>query len=136
MVEYVTFPTMPILRAHRVIDGNRRWSLVQNLYHNGDVVTSGFITDGASVPRLLWPLFPPYGKLFPAAIIHDWNYYKQVITRKQADSQFKSNMKHCGMSWITRTIIYRSVRLFGGIAWHRNTLRHKATFWENGRVKI
>lgn len=133
MDEDVTFPSMPILRASGVVGGSRRWSLVQNLYYPGGVVSHGFITDGASVPRLLWSFFPPYGMLFPAAIIHDWNYYRQSLTRKQADMQFQKHMKVCEMPWITREIIYRSLRLFGGIAWKRNARRHYATFWQNGK---
>jgi hypothetical protein len=38
------------------------------------VVPAGFETDGASVPRLLWPVFPPWGVLFFGSIIHDFGY--------------------------------------------------------------
>lgn len=34
-------------------------------------VPSGFITDGASVPHFLWSVFPPVGRYFIAAVIHD-----------------------------------------------------------------
>lgn len=34
-------------------------------------VPAGFITDGATVPRWLWSVFPPVGRYFLAAVIHD-----------------------------------------------------------------
>lgn len=32
----------------------------------------GFLTDGASVPRFLWSLIPPWGSYGQAAVLHDW----------------------------------------------------------------
>lgn len=37
-------------------------------------VPKGFITDGASIPRLLWPLLSPFGPLLEGAILHDFAY--------------------------------------------------------------
>lgn len=34
-------------------------------------VPAGYLTDGASVPRLLWPLLPPWGVYGQAAVVHD-----------------------------------------------------------------
>jgi len=38
------------------------------------IVPAGFETDGASVPRLLWFLMPPFGVLLKVAILHDFGY--------------------------------------------------------------
>lgn len=35
-------------------------------------VPKGYITDGASVPRPLWSIIPPWGKYGQAAILHDY----------------------------------------------------------------
>lgn len=35
-------------------------------------VPTGFISDGASVPRLLWWFIDPAGEAFEAAIVHDY----------------------------------------------------------------
>lgn len=35
-------------------------------------VPEGFITDGASVPRLFWLLLPPWGEYGQAAVLHDY----------------------------------------------------------------
>lgn len=38
------------------------------------IIPAGFETDGASVPRLLWFLMPPFGVLLKGAILHDFGY--------------------------------------------------------------
>jgi len=38
------------------------------------IVPRGFITDGASIPRLLWWLISPFGPLLEGAILHDFGY--------------------------------------------------------------
>jgi hypothetical protein len=86
-------------------------------------VPTGFQTDGASVPRIFWSIFQPYGKYFPAAIIHDYLYSRYSnrlsIDRKTADLIFKEAMFNLGIGWVTRETIYRAVRLGGGIPWKR-----------------
>lgn len=44
-------------------------SLDSNLYVT---VPRGFLTDGASVPRLFWKLIPPWGGYGQAAVLHDY----------------------------------------------------------------
>ena len=36
------------------------------------VVPNGFKTDLASIPRVFWALFPPFGKYIRASIVHDY----------------------------------------------------------------
>ena len=56
----------------------------------GITVPFGFVTDFASVPRLLWSLFPPIGRYGYAAVFHDFVYWEQdAITRKEADRVFR-----------------------------------------------
>ena len=50
-------------------------------------IKKGFMTDGSSSPRLLWPILPPYGDFVFAAIIHDYLYRFNVMTQKQADEE-------------------------------------------------
>ncbi|MDD3814444.1 MAG: DUF1353 domain-containing protein [Desulfocapsaceae bacterium] len=38
------------------------------------IVPKGFITDGASIPRLLWWIISPFGPLLEGAILHDFGY--------------------------------------------------------------
>jgi|SRR5215217_1560451 len=93
-------------------------------------VEVGFDTDFASVPRGLWNLYPPDGEYTEAAVIHDALYWHQAtaekdgkpVTRPQADAVFLEAMKALGIGWLTRTILYRAVRLGGQSAWDSNAL--------------
>lgn len=77
-----------------------------------------YITNGWSLPRLLWvlshPFFYPY---LLAYIIHDYMYsnkFKLVITRKEADEFFLYNLSlHNKIIWI---LFYIWVRIW----WKKN----------------
>jgi hypothetical protein len=88
-------------------------------------VPTGFLSDGASVPRLFWPILGPFGdafsqeSYFAGAIIHDWLYNaraaKTGITRRQADAIFLSAMEDLRVPWLTRRTVWAAVRAFGWI---------------------
>lgn len=100
------------------------------------VLPKGTLTDGASVPRLLWPLVPPTGRHFAAAILHDDLYRRncrhmvQRFTneawveinppimplenpRKFADELFRDVMAYFQVPAWKRGAMYRAVRWFG-----------------------
>lgn len=79
-------------------------------------VPAGFVTDFASVPRFFWRLFPPTGAYGKAAVIHDYLYRCTELARDVCDQIFLEAMECLGVDWVTRRIIYRAVRLFGGFA--------------------
>lgn len=76
------------------------------------LVPEGFVTDGATVPRWLWALFPPVCEYFPAAIVHDylleshegWSYSNRV---------FKRALDECGVSVTRRRLMMAAVRAYG-----------------------
>jgi hypothetical protein len=83
-------------------------------------VPAGFITDGASVPRIFWPLFPTWGKYSRAAVIHDYlgdllvnrrAPHPEGLTQRQIDGVFYEAMKVCDVVWPVRLIIFAIVRL-------------------------
>lgn len=81
-------------------------------------VPTGFRTDGASVPRIFWIIFDPFGPYFPAALVHDFLYSKSSnhyfnVDRATADSIFKEAMFNIGIGWMMRETIYRAVRIGG-----------------------
>ncbi|ENJ7141699.1 DUF1353 domain-containing protein [Escherichia coli] len=76
-------------------------------------VPSGYITDLASVPRLLWSLFPPHGRYAKAAIIHDYLYDNALRTKREADRIFLEGMEVLGVPRWRRWLMYVAVRLFG-----------------------
>lgn len=87
-------------------------------------VRPGFRTDGASIPRLLWPVFgSPYDPdILPEAIAHDAMYRGRIVPRRDADNAFGDMMRARGRigAWKRRRI-WLGVRLFGWIAWLGHT---------------
>jgi hypothetical protein len=86
-------------------------------------VPKGFITDGASVPRIFWSIFPPWGVYGQAAIVHDYLCINKKLTmdgnaprsgmlQKEIDDIFYASMKVAGTPVWKRAIIYGAVRLF------------------------
>lgn len=106
---------------------NRDWVLFRDLdYHVGDsditiTVPKGFVTDFASIPQAFWATgLSPNGKYSKAAIVHDYLYWAQGCTRKQADNILMIGMKESDVDIATRATIYEGVRLGGDSAWQGN----------------
>lgn len=84
------------------------------------IVPTGFVTDFASIPRLFWAVLAPDDDYMLAAVVHDWLYWQQDLSREQADLALRSGMEELRIeSWKTAAI-YRAVRLFGQAAWDAN----------------
>ena len=104
-------------------------------------VRKGFVSDGASVPRLTWTFtgLRPDGLIRAAALVHDfiyrhggnmpltsyqkwnggdWQSIKTPITRRKADRIFLDLMTLAGMGWLRRRLAYTAVRWFAGFAWN------------------
>ena len=122
------FPEKPIVRPLAGTD----YVLAEDFYFPATVggwdvtvhVMPGFRTDGASIPRLLWPIFgSPYDPdIIADAIAHDALYRGRIVPRRDADDAFRDMMKARGRirAWKRRRI-WLGVRLFGWIAWLRHT---------------
>jgi len=80
-------------------------------------VPSGFLFDGASIPRLAWTIIgvtPFDSRIIHAAVIHDWLYSTRSLSRKFSDDVFKRIMKSEGrLNRLSISIIYRAVRIGG-----------------------
>lgn len=83
-------------------------------------VPRGFVTDLASIPRILWPVLPPTERYTHAAIVHDFLYWEQTVSREVADKIFRISMIELGVSRWKLNIIYLSVKFLGGPAWRKN----------------
>lgn len=83
-------------------------------------VPAGLVTDFASVPRLLWNIFPPWGKYGKAAVLHDFMYQRQEFTKTFSDAIFLEAMEAIGVGWLTRTLIWNGVRFGGFVAWDQH----------------
>lgn len=115
-----------------------KWSVLESfVYYIGEKgsrdfveVPPGFVTDFASIPRILWTILPPWGKYGKAAVVHDYLYTahsrKQVtetdkidvpVTRSEADRIFLEAMEVLGVNKFTRYSMYYAVRIFGNKPW-------------------
>lgn len=83
-------------------------------------VPKGFITDGYSVPRLFWNIFPPLGKDDRCAILHDYLYKVGAYNRKTCDKIFLEAMKQCKVHRWKCYIKYYMVRIFGHPHFNKN----------------
>lgn len=85
-------------------------------------VPIGFITDGASIPKLFWSLIgsPFTGNYRRPSLIHDRLYIVQTTSRGYADRVFLEGMKSEGVSWWKRRTMYYAVRLGGWRPWNKH----------------
>jgi hypothetical protein len=111
------------------LDG-RRWRLTQEFDFASEAlerivrVPVGFVTDFASIPRVLWALLPPTGPYGKAAVIHDMLYQHPEcltprVTREQADYTLCEGMVALCVKPSTLRAIYWGVRAGGGLTWDR-----------------
>ena len=110
------------------------WQVVEDFeYHVGkeesnDVVKvpAGFITDGASIPKIFWSIIGgPWGKYGYAAILHDFCYSTQTRTRLASDKIFLEAMKVLQVNIFKRLIMYRAVRIASFIPWNKRAKQIK-----------
>jgi len=83
-------------------------------------IAEGYITDLASIPRLLWRVVAPFELSITAPLVHDLFYQNTgcgIYSRKDVDLIFLQLMKREGVSWWRRSIAYHAVRIFGGLHW-------------------
>lgn len=79
-------------------------------------VPKGFRTDGASVPRFLWIVWPPFGGWWnQAATLHDLLYRTKFkdLERAVADVLLFDAMKALKVGFLSRVCIYLGVRAGG-----------------------
>ncbi len=117
----------------------REWQTLNDLQWTSDRfvrhtwrIPSGFITDKYSIPRALRFLFPCIGDYPNPAVMHDYMYrYHTVkstdgtvrpVTQAEADKELLSAMRAVGYGRFKRSLVYRSLRLFGSLAWRDSYL--------------
>lgn len=89
-------------------------------------IPAGYLTDGATVPKIFWSIIPPWGPYADPVVLHDLlcEYLSIVedgrivkITRAQCDQIFNEAMKCVGVPSFKRKLIYAGVsayRAFSG----------------------
>lgn len=78
-------------------------------------VPANFITDLASIPRLLWVWFPPHdSRVVAPSILHDYFYSGETkVSRKFADDVFYNHMLVEGFPRYKAWLFWSGVRIFG-----------------------
>ena len=90
---------------------DHRFKLVAPVRFRDVEVPKGYTTDGASVPRIFWWLFPPNRTDYlPCAIVHD--YLCDLGRYKEADEKFRECLKELGVGKFTRRVLYYAVRVY------------------------
>ena len=99
-------------------------------------VPAGTASNGASTPRLLWPLYPPFGEAYePATWLHDFVYENaelidvdgKPIEREEADALLlEASVDGCGFRGRGAVTMHGGVRLGGWLPWRRARRRAKA----------
>jgi hypothetical protein len=88
-------------------------------------VPAGYLTDGASVPKIFWNIIPPWGIYGQAAVVHDLlceyltvleNGRPVAISRAQCDSILNEAMRDLGVPTLKRLAIYYSVCAYRVVA--------------------
>lgn len=121
-------------------DGRSLWGVERELGYRTSIggdgaitVPAGFITDLASIPRLVSGILPPDGPWTKAAVIHDflygtkgtgnWRGHSSGLTRAtpysraQADDVLREAMADRGVDRLRRNIIWAAVRAGGARGW-------------------
>ena len=109
---------MPFLTKLKVEEApHAEWVLLEDLVYEGNtqefVVPAGFITDLASIPSIFRPLFSVHGKHSKAAVVHDFHYITQTISKQDADGLFRRMMKELGVGQTRRLLMWIAVRIGG-----------------------
>lgn len=89
-------------------------------------VPIGFVTDFASIPRVFWSLLRPDGLYSYAAVIHDFLYWEQYLSREASDAILRLCMEDFKINAAVVSAVHTGVRLGGSLAWEENARRKAA----------
>lgn len=98
-----------IIRGSEVL-----YKLLEPIHVNDATIPEGFISDGASVPRIFWSVFPPVRDYFNEAVYHDY-LLKHEIPWKIATNKFKQALIHANINPVRIHVMIAFVRLWGVI---------------------
>lgn len=95
-----------------ITDGYEHEVVLEDFIAHGITVPAGFRFDGASAPRPLWAIIPPFKRTKKAACIHDWmcRKAKNAEDRKAADKLFHTMLLEAGLNRFRARAGYLGVR--------------------------
>lgn len=78
-----------------------------------------FISDFASIPRLLRAVYATDDEVRAPSLLHDWLYCSKLVTRARADELFREAMTRAGTGYFKRNSMYAGVRSGGWVYWNK-----------------
>lgn len=90
------------------------------------MVPKGFVTDFASIPKKFHSIMGSTGPYANASVIHDYLYWLQACSRKQADNIMAIAMQESRVGPYTAKLIHTAVRKAGAGAWSNNQSERQA----------
>ena len=97
---------------------SHKFKVIEPFIYKNIKIPKGFRSDGASVPRIFWCLFPPNRTDYlPCAIIHDYLCDKEEY--KKADECFKQCLEDLKVDKFSRTLMYYAVRVYHKIKYNQ-----------------
>lgn len=97
--------------------------LVWSCWPEDVVIPERFVTDLASIPRALQFALNVTGKSRRAAVLHDYLYCTQQVSRKTADEALRLALVAEGMSAAAARLYWLGVRSGGWQAWNKRERR-------------
>jgi len=112
----------------------RRWELMEDYIIFDNFIPSGFIFDGASIPKFSRGLLSPVGILLVPALAHDYCYryhricymdvhgfkHDKPITKEDSDLLFLTIANKVNHMPKINKIAYKAVKYFGRKAWNKH----------------
>jgi hypothetical protein len=106
-------PTVTVRRA-----SDQLWEVVEPLVYRGRrdtfVVPAGFLTDFATVPRVVVWLIPRFGRYTLAAVLHDWLITEGIargeVSSRDADGLFRRMLRELGVPPVRHWLMWTGVR--------------------------
>ena len=118
----------------------RNWEITKDwkyrLNGNEYVVPTGFVFDGASIPKFLRTFFSPVGVLLMGGLVHDYMYKYAackpadkkgqllLVDQKRADQIFRDINIEVNGFYFMNYLAYWSLRLGGFVAWNGHRKRN------------
>lgn len=81
------------------------------------IIPIDYVSNGASIPRLLRGIYSQQGVYVMPSIIHDYLYDNNYHSRAFSDRQFLLDMGKVGTNKFTKWLFYYVIRIFGKTNW-------------------
>jgi len=99
-------------------------------------VRRGLVTDFASVPKFIRPLFPDRICYGVGALVHDHLYKSGEVGKVIADALLKGLLLDCdGAAEWQAEIFFQAVHLFGFVAWRKHRLTQRRQDAKTGATR-